>query len=78
MHTIGAFAAKTHFAALLKQVEAGEEVVITKHGHPVAKLVPTKAVSQEQAKDVIQRLKEFGRLHTLGGDWKNLRDEGRR
>ncbi|MEA1673467.1 type II toxin-antitoxin system prevent-host-death family antitoxin [Nitrospirillum sp. BR 11163] len=40
MSTVGAFEAKTHLAALLDKVEAGEEVIITRHGRPVAKLSP--------------------------------------
>jgi len=38
--TIGAFEAKTHLAGLLQRVEAGESITITKHGRPVARLVP--------------------------------------
>lgn len=38
--TLGAFEAKTHLSELLKQVEEGEEITITKHGRPVARLVP--------------------------------------
>ncbi|MDZ5645568.1 type II toxin-antitoxin system prevent-host-death family antitoxin [Nitrospirillum sp. BR 11828] len=40
MSTVGAFEAKTHLAALLDRVEAGEEVIITRHGRPVARLSP--------------------------------------
>jgi prevent-host-death family protein len=39
---IGAYEAKTHLSELLEKVEAGEEITITKHGAPVAKLVPVK------------------------------------
>lgn len=38
--TVGAFEAKTHLSALLQRVEAGEQITITKHGRPVARLVP--------------------------------------
>ena len=38
--TVGAFEAKTHLSELLARVEEGEEVTITKHGRPVARLVP--------------------------------------
>jgi prevent-host-death family protein len=37
---INVYAAKTQLSRLLEQVERGEEVVITRHGKPVAKLVP--------------------------------------
>ncbi len=38
--SVGAFEAKTHLSELLNRVEKGEEVTITKHGRPVARLVP--------------------------------------
>ncbi len=79
MRTVGAFEAKTHFSALLEKVEKGEHVIITKHGHPVAKLMPTGGSDREQSKQAIERIKVFSLKHTLGKiDWKVLRDEGRR
>ncbi len=40
MATIGSYALKTHLAALLRRVEAGEALTITRHGLPVARIVP--------------------------------------
>ena len=40
MTTVGAYEAKTHLPRLLKEVELGGTVTITKHGRVVAKLVP--------------------------------------
>ena len=40
MREVGAFEAKNRLGALLDQVERGEEIVITRRGKPVAKLVP--------------------------------------
>lgn len=37
---VGAFEAKTKLSELLDRVEAGEEVVITRHGKEVARLAP--------------------------------------
>lgn len=34
--------AKTHLSRLLDQMERGDEVVIQRHGRPVARLVPAK------------------------------------
>lgn len=79
MQTLGAFQVKTHFSSLLDQVENGEQIIITKHGHPVAKLVPINGNTQELIHETIERLKEFSKSNTLCGlDWKTLRDEGRR
>ena len=36
---VSVYAAKTHLSRLIDQVNAGEEVVITRHGRPVARLV---------------------------------------
>jgi prevent-host-death family protein len=77
--TVGAFEAKTHLSALLERVSRGEEVVITKHGRPVARLVPASVVDRAQVDRAITRLKALRAGCTLGGlDWKDLRDEGRR
>jgi len=40
MRTIPIVEAKSHFSALLSEVEAGEEIAITKHGRVVARIVP--------------------------------------
>lgn len=79
MKKIGAYEAKTHFSALLEQVEQGKEFLITKHGHSVAKLVSIKSNQRKHVYRAIQRLQSFGDMQELGGlDWKVLRDERRR
>ncbi len=79
MRTVGAFEAKTHLSELLDRVARGEEIVITKHGKAVARLVPETAADRARVDETIARLKKARAGVTLGGlDWKNLRDEGRR
>jgi prevent-host-death family protein len=79
MITVGAFEAKTHLSALLDRVAAGEEVTITKHGKPIARLVAAHRVDQARANDAFSKLKALRRGTTRGGlSWKELRDEGRR
>lgn len=79
MKTMGSFEAKTHFSALLEQVERGEEFMITRHGHPVAKLMSVKPHGRKSVHQTILRLKALRQKNTLDGlDWKALRDEGRR
>lgn len=79
MITVGAFETKTHLSALLDRVEQGEEVVITKHGRPVARLVGAERIDRARAQEAFDRLKQLRKGTTLGGlDWKALRDEGRR
>lgn len=36
------YEAKTQLSKLLERVEAGEEIVIARHGRPVARLVPSQ------------------------------------
>ena len=78
MYTVGAFEAKTHFSALLEKVIQGESVFITKHGQLVAKLAPLSGVDKAEALDAVQTILAFQKKHTLGLDWKKLRDEGRK
>ena len=79
MATIGAFAAKEQFSALLERASRGEEIVITKHGRPVAKLVSARTHDRERVAEAIRRIKELRVGTTLGGiSWRELRDEGRR
>jgi len=76
--TVGAFEAKTHLSTLLDRVAAGEEVVITKHGRPVARLIGARNIDLIRVNDAFEKLKALRKGTTLGGlSWKELRDEGR-
>lgn len=79
-NTVGAYEAKTHLSDLLEKVEAGEEITITKHGAPVAKLVPIKReVSVEERAAAIRRIQTLASALSLGGlKVKDLIREGRR
>ena len=48
MNQVGAFEAKTHLSRLLKRVSDGEECTITKHGQPIARLVPVNRRDEDQ------------------------------
>ncbi len=79
MKQIGAFEAKNRLSELLALVENGEEVVITKHGRPVARLVPAEQLSQRIAQEAIDELQRLRTGQKLGGlDLKALINEGRR
>ena len=79
MISIGAFEAKTHLSSLLERVAAGEEVVITKHGKPLARLVGATDLDASRSGDAFERLKQLRKGVTLDGlSWQALRDEGRR
>ena len=79
MRSVGTFDAKTHLSALLEEVERGEEILITKHGKAVARLVPAGVVSRDRLKDTAARLTAFRRGRRLGDpSLKALIEEGRR
>jgi prevent-host-death family protein len=73
--TVGAFDAE--LSALLDRVEQGEEVLITRYGKAVARLVP--AADRARIDEAIAELKRVRAGSSLGGfSWKEMRDEGRR
>jgi prevent-host-death family protein len=80
MREVGAFEAKNRLGALLDQVEHGEEIIITRRGKPVAKLVPTTGPDFDRAKArrAVAGLLEASRGVTLDGlRIKDLISEGR-
>jgi prevent-host-death family protein len=80
---IGAFEAKNTLGALLDRVQTGEEIVITRHGKPVARLIPeTGTRNRDAARAAARRLraraKGARRDTPIGQDeWKAFREEGR-
>ena len=59
MTEIGAFEAKNKLSELLDRAEHGEEVVITRRGRPVARLVPmNSAFDRERAREAARRIRE--------------------
>ena len=79
MREIGAFEAENKLGTLLDWVAAGEEVLITRHGKAVARLVPaTPGFDRAKAAQAARGLLDASRGITLGGiGVKELIDEGR-
>jgi prevent-host-death family protein len=80
MASVGAYEAKTHLPALLERVAKGEHITITKHGVPVAQLIPVQPVpDREKRLAAIAELKRLREGRTLGGiTIKQLIEDGRR
>lgn len=79
MKSYGAFEAKNRLSELLARVERGEEIVITRHGHAVARLVPAADFDREGVQGAIDRIKELRSQQTLSDvDLKELVSAGRR
>lgn len=79
MKEVGAFEAKSRLGQLLDRVEAGEEIVITRRGKVVARLVPPgMAVDHERGRRAAARIRARRKGVTLGGlAIKDLIDAGR-
>ncbi|MFH0341143.1 MAG: type II toxin-antitoxin system Phd/YefM family antitoxin [Chromatiales bacterium] len=84
MSEVGIYEAKTHFPKLIERVQQGERITITKHGKPVADLVPAQRKDREAARrawDDLMALREELRARGVRVTrdeiiaWKN---EGRR
>jgi prevent-host-death family protein len=59
MAKVSAFQAKTHFGKLLERVARGEEIVITRHDKPVARLVPEGAQRVDEVRQAVAGLREL-------------------
>lgn len=79
--SVGSFEAKTLLPALLDRVAKGERITITKHGKPVAQLVPVEPAEKPDVKQVVKEMLAYRDQQkvTLGGIIiRELIEEGRR
>jgi len=82
--TVGAYDAKTRLSELLDRVEKGEQIVITRHGRPVARLVPEGRRDAAEALAAIDRITARRKALAAQGvritqaEIRAWRDEGRR
>ncbi len=83
MKSVAIYEAKARFSELLAAVQAGEEVSITRHGKPIAKMVAVPSdedVAEAQkamVKAAFARLAELRKGVVLEGDIKEIIAEGR-
>ena len=79
MATVGAYEAKTKLPELLKRVEQGEQITITKHGTPIAVLVPAGEYPAETPPRRSPRSRSSPRADVwMVSSIQELVDEGRR
>lgn len=81
-NSVGAFEAKTHFSELIERAMHGEEILITRRGKLVAKLVPPDNHNDsETAREAVMRLRALAKEMNLGqfdwDEWKSYRDIGK-
>lgn len=79
MSEIGSYEAKTHLPKLLERVANGERITITKHGVPVAMLVPVGSRSRRRPRETITEMRRFRRGRRIKSDsLKRMIEKGRR
>jgi prevent-host-death family protein len=81
VESIGLFDAKTHLSELVARAERGEEVIITRHNKPVAKLVPIdggELRARDKRQEALRALKSFDRIKVAGASVLELIHAGRR
>ena len=79
MQTIQASEAKTKFLSILDEVERGASIVVTRHGKPVARIIPEAKVDRERVERAMQSIREI-RKRTKPVSIEeilSMRDEGR-
>jgi prevent-host-death family protein len=82
MREVGASEAKETISQLLDLAERGEEIIITRHGKAIARLVPARHLpNRDEARAALDRMRKRAEQLKLGGfdwsEWKAYRDEGR-
>ena len=88
MQTVPVHQAKDRFSSLLQAVEEGEEIVITRHGKKIARIVKETDASPDEAERERLRRQAIAELEAFQArvkpavegysDWKSLRDAGRK
>jgi prevent-host-death family protein len=87
MATVTAFDAKTRFGELLERVAKGEEVIITRHDKPVARIVPEGTPRLDEVRRAVAGLSQLqqrilartkGKARLSSREVRSAIDEGRR
>ena len=86
MRTVGVLEAKTHLSALIEEVEAGGEVVVTKHGRPAIKLVKAELEPPQRKHTGAELVAMMDALHAMQRSadpdappetWEEIKELGR-
>jgi len=80
MHVVSSSEVQNHLLQFLDRVEQGEQFAITRHGKPVAHLVPVEEYDRQQIDDAIDKIEQIRKSNWLGNELtvRQLIDEGRR
>ncbi len=79
MERIGIYDARAKLSELVERVQSGEEVGLTRHREPVARLVPEKQRGKRSGTATVARIRSLAKkLDIRGVDIRKLIDAGRR
>jgi prevent-host-death family protein len=79
MRSIGSYELKTHLSQVLESVENGQSVIVTRHGKPIARILPPELAQRQSVKDAVRGLLAFPRKPLPRGvTIKSLIEQGRR
>ncbi len=83
MTTLASVEAKSHFSEMIERASQGEEIIITKRGLPVVRVVPYEKTSADKIEAFLSQAKEFrsgltsqGVALEEGESWSELAHEG--
>jgi prevent-host-death family protein len=78
MKTVAIYEMKANLSQLLDQVEAGEEITVTRRGVPIARIIPDHPPIRTDIAALIERIKSTRHKSTLEGlNLNDLVEEGR-
>ena len=81
MDTVGAKEARANLPSLLDWVGRGESIIITRHGVPLARLVPANGAERKNRAKIIEEWLEYRKKHSIRLDGLTIRElieEGRK
>lgn len=81
MTTVGIFEAKNRLSELVERAGRGEEIIITRRGEQVARLMPPQAPdAPAHARQLAERIRQSraGQMLATGTSLRELINEGRR
>lgn len=80
MREVQASEARTHLPQLLDDVEHGETIIITRHGRPIARLVPDEERRQAEAREAVAAIRALRKRapKITVEELLSMRDEGRK
>lgn len=83
MTSLATAEAKSHFSEMIDRASKGEEIIITKRGRPVVKVIPFEKKTQSQINAFLDQMQEFrdnqkSKEPVLkeGESWRDLAHEG--